>query len=97
MKIITFPEREWADIKDRFQKGLPVYSIRVSDERGRYDEGEKLMTGWGDMVIVSDRRELSGGLEGLKKAYEYFNELNEEMIDELSGYDEMDILTLEKI
>lgn len=97
MNIITFPEMELGDIKKRFKKDLPVYSVRVSDERGKYSAGERLMTEWGDMVAVVGKKEVSGGLPGLKSAYEYFDELDDKMIGELKGYEDMDILTIRKI
>ena len=96
MKVITFPAREWSGIKERFSDGLPVYSVRVSEERGKYDEGERLLTEWGEEIVVSERKKISGGLEGLRSEYAYFDELDEPMLAELADHDEMDILTLRK-
>lgn len=97
MKVITFPKNEWQDIKERFKNGKEVYTLRVSDERGKYLIEDVLMTEWEQKVKVVSIKQISGGIEELKKEYEYFGELTEEMLNELREYNDIEIIELSSL
>ena len=96
MNKIYFPERELADIKDRLDSDKDLYSIRVSEEYSKYREGDILMTEWGERLSVVSVRKISGGIESLKREYPFFNELDDNMLAELSPYSDMDIVLMRK-
>ncbi len=50
---ISFPKREHDSLQSRLAKGQPIFTTRVSDERGRYKTGQVLATPWGDAVKVT--------------------------------------------
>lgn len=94
MKAITFPKNEWEDIKARLNEGKIVYTIRVGNEYGKYRVGDILETEWGSQVKILSVEKITGGLKALEDKYIHFNKLTEGIIKELSGYDNMEIITL---
>jgi len=96
MTRITFPLKEWPSIQARFKEGKTVYTIRVSNELNKYKLGERYITDWNDIIEIISIKKLVGGIKSLKKEYPYFETLDNEMIDELAPYDEMEIISLTK-
>jgi hypothetical protein len=94
---ITFPKKEWSDIKKRLNENKIVYTIRVGNEYGKYKVENILKTEWGDNIKILLVKKVSGGLEELQKEYKFFNQLTEEMIQELSPFKDMEIISLIKI
>jgi hypothetical protein len=94
MNIITFPKNEWDSIKSRFNDGKIVCTIRVSREYKKFKEGDVLKTEWGLEVRIMSVKKITGGISELKIKYKFFDELTEEMIQELSDYDKMEIISL---
>lgn len=94
MNIITFPKNEWASVKSRFDDGKIVYTIRVSNEYEKFNEGDVLKTEWGLEVRIISVKKITGGINELRVEYKFFDELTEEMIRELSDYDKMEIISL---
>jgi hypothetical protein len=92
--IITFPRNEWNAIKERFDNRKSVSTIRVDNEYGKFKTNDVLETEWGVSVIVSSVTQIKGGIKELENRYEYFAELTEEMKQELSNYDKMEIIVL---
>lgn len=97
MKIIKFPQKEKDDIVKRFLENKIVFTIRVSKECEKFKKGDVLNTEWGDTVKVIELNKISGGITELRKEYQYINELTADMIDELSSYSKMEIISLKKI
>ena len=95
--VITFPKNEWTNIKARFNGGKIVWTVRVGNGYGKFREGDILKTEWGSQVKILSVKRIEGGIKELENQYEHFNELTEDMIKELSGYDEMEIITLKAI
>jgi len=96
MEIINFPKNEWEDIQKRLEENKPVYTVRVSEEYGKYQEGDLLETEWGTKVKVISVKKIDGGIEELEKEYRYFKQLSSEIIQELSPFEKMEIIRLEK-
>ena len=94
---ITFPKKEWGDIKNRLNKNKIVCTIRVDNEYEKYKVGNILKTEWGDDIKILSVKKVSGGLEELRKEYIFFDQLTEEMIQELSPFKYMEIISLIKI
>ncbi|MFA5128698.1 MAG: hypothetical protein WC445_01890 [Patescibacteria group bacterium] len=94
MNIISFPKNEWDSIKSRLNNGKIVYTIRVSNEYEKFKEGDILKTEWGLEVRIMSVKKITGGINELKIKYKFFDELTEEIIQELSGYDKMEIISL---
>jgi len=94
IKEITFPKKEWADIKLRLDSDKIVNTIRVSNEYGKFKSGDIAQTEWGTKTEILSVKKITGGIKELEKQYEYFKELTEDMIHELSNYDNMEIITL---
>ena len=51
---LTFPSEEHESLKKRLSSGKPIYTTRISRERGRYKPGQELETPWGHKVRVTD-------------------------------------------
>lgn len=94
LPLITFPKNEWDDIKNRLNQNKIVYTIRVSNEVGKFKVGDIVKTEWGMEVKILSVKKIKGGIEELKSAYKYFDQLTKEMLQELSEYNEMEIVTL---
>lgn len=94
-ELITFPAGERDDVRERLDSGKTVWTVRVGDECGKFEAGDVVTTEWGTDVNIISVENIRGGIEELKRVYEHFNELTEDMVRELSGYDEMEIITLE--
>jgi len=97
LSYITFPKNEWDDIKARFGEDKVVYTIRVSDECDKYHEGDILMTEWGSRVKIVSIKKLNGGITELKKEYPYYDQLTDQMVKELTPFDDMEIISLKMI
>jgi hypothetical protein len=97
MNLITFPQQEWSDIQTRFNSNQFVYTIRVDREYGRYEVGLRLKTEWDSVVEVRAVQKVSDCLAELQQAYPYYTELTTEMLQELNGYSEMDIIILQAV
>jgi hypothetical protein len=95
--LITFPEVEWEAIKARLSENKIVFTVRVSNEYGKYHEGDILMTEWGEKIKILSVKNISGGIEELEREYLYFNELTPEMITELSLFNDMEIVSFSGI
>ncbi|HBI17112.1 MAG: hypothetical protein UR60_C0018G0002 [Candidatus Moranbacteria bacterium GW2011_GWF2_34_56] len=95
MNTITFPKNEWDDIKLRLKNKKTVCTLRVDDEYGKYKTGDVLKTEWDLNVKIISVNKVSGGIDGLKKDYEFFDKLTEEMIQDLTSYEKIEIITLE--
>jgi hypothetical protein len=91
---ITFPKNEWIDIKTRLDENKIVYTIRVDKECNKYKEGDILMTEWKSKVRILSVKKLSGGIKELEKEYQFYNQLNNEMIIEISPFMEIEIISL---
>lgn len=97
MNHITFPKREWEDVKRRLEQRKIVSTIRVSDEYGKYHVGDVVNTEWGTRVKILTVKKIAGGIDELARRYEHFDELTEEMLGELRGYNEMEMITLSTV
>jgi len=91
--LMTFPKDEWTDIKARLSEGKVVHTIRVSQECGKFHEGDIVETPWGSQVKILSVKKITGGIAELAKTYAYFNKLSKEVIQALSLYEEMEIIT----
>ena len=94
MKLITFPKKEWNDVKSRLDNDKIVNTIRVGNEYGKFNVGDIAKTEWGLEIKIISVKKISGGVDGLKNEYKYFSELTKDMIKEISDYDDMEIITL---
>lgn len=94
---ILFPKDEWNDIRARLDDGKVVYTVRVSDEYGKYKEEDVLVTEWGSKVEIISVKRISGGIKELERVYPYFDQLTDEMIKELIPFDDMEIISLKMV
>ena len=97
LPLITFPKAELNDIKTRIEENKIVYTIRVSDEYGKYKFKDLLMTEWGSVVKIMSIEKIVGGINELKYKYKHFNQLTSDMIKELEPFQYMEIISLNKI
>lgn len=100
MKKITFPENEIIDIKKRFNKNKPVFTIRVSKEYNKYQKGDVLITNLnpGLKLIVTDEIKAKS-FEELKTKFRHFHEAYKKYrknIESIKKYKKIKILELKK-
>lgn len=95
MKKILFPEDEVENIRLNIEQNGCVWTVRVSNEYGKYSKGETLDSVFGKLK-VEKLLKINRGIEELKEKYSYFNELNNKMIGELERHKKMDLMCLIK-
>jgi hypothetical protein len=97
LSVITFPRREWSDVKARLDEGKIVYTIRVSDECEKYKKGNIFETEWHSKIKIISVKKIKNGIKELERQYPYFGELTKEMINELIDFDKMEIISLKSL
>ena len=90
---ISFPKDEWDAIEARIAEGKVSFTIRVSNELGKYSEGSVYITEWGRRVKILSVKRISDGIKELENAYEHFSELTPAMVKALSPFQNMEIIT----
>lgn len=93
--LITFPRNEWDNIKSRLNNAKTVYTIRAGNEYEKYKIGDVKVTEWGSKIKIISIKKIKGGINELKKEYEFFSEIGKDSIQELMPYREMEIISLD--
>ena len=83
MKRMAFPDGEVADLNHRLEKNLPIYTIRVSEEGGKYTIGDIVKTNLTPSALVVDTIVKIDNLG----EYPFESELTDEQRQEISLYD----------
>jgi stress-induced morphogen len=94
---MSFPKSEWNDIQLRLSQSKSVYTIRVSNECGKYHEGDILHTEWRAAIRIVSIKNISKGLSELQREYQYFDQLTDDMKKELMPFQKMEIISFEAI
>jgi len=87
---ISFPRKEWGEIKQRLADDNKIITTRVSDEFDKYKSKDVCVTEWGQLLRVKKVK----SYDKISK-HPFIKELNKKEIDIISGYDEFDVVYLE--
>ena len=79
-RSISFPDDEIPGLKAEFEKGRAFYTTRISDEQGKYREGDVLLTPWGDRAIVVEVRTFTD-----IKDHPFYDELRPDWVEQIEG------------
>jgi hypothetical protein len=89
LPTIAFPIGEHAELKDRLDRGLPIWTTRTYEEFDKYYEGMVLDTDFGRLVVVGTCQIYD------IKDHPFYNELSLEQLQLLKNQ-KMDIIKLVK-
>jgi len=90
-KLITFPNNEHKDIKDRLLKNLPVHSIRVDKEYNKYRPGQIYKTQFGIPIKITKVNKLTN-----INQYIFFKHLTTAQKNYLKRFNKIDHIIMTK-
>jgi hypothetical protein len=87
---ISFPQKEWKELKQRLADDDEIITTRVSDEFDKYKPKDVCVTEWGQLLRVKKVK----SYDKISK-HPFAKELGKKEKDIISGYDEFDVVYLE--
>lgn len=90
--MINFPKSEHKNLINRLNKNKPIYTTRVSKEKGKYKENEIYQSQWGDLLEIIDVKTFKD-----IKNHPFYNELTKPQIKVISNYDGFDLVKLRRV
>ncbi len=99
MRIISFPEKEIEDIKERLKEKDTLYTVRVSSEYGQYKKGDYVKSSWGERFVVIDLIQIKGFDHFMKECVHYEDLRNADIkeIERVANYKKIEIIELKKV
>jgi len=81
MITIDFPKDEILDLTKRLRQGMPIYTLRVDREQGKYKSGQLVNVDFweGPLKIFYLKT-----IEDVKQ-YKFYNEMEDEWIKQVEG------------
>lgn len=86
---ISFPKKEWPEIKERLKENGKIVTTRVSDELKKYKPGDICITSWGQVLKVTKVK----SYKDISK-HPFENELRKKERDIISKYEDFDVIYL---
>ena len=98
MRLIYFPQKEEAKIKNMLVEREKFYTIVIASELGKYRKGDYVKTSWGQRLIVIDTK-IMKDFETFKKEIVHYPDLKDTDLAEIKQaftHKKIEIIELKK-